>query len=113
METKKSIVVLAAEVIEELVKLQYSYNSICGYRASFKRICKFAEEKGEQHFSERLGRQYLKERYNCSVDYYSNPFPQTAKAAIRSIRLLGDYQLHGVIVRRIVKRKSYVKPPQF
>ncbi len=113
METKKSIVVLAAEVIEELVKLQYSYNSICGYRASFKRICKFAEEKGEQHFSERLGRQYLEERYNCSVDYYSNPFPQKAKAAIRSIRLLGDYQLHGVIVRRIVKRKSYVKPPQF
>ncbi len=113
METKSLIGVLAAEVVEELVKLNYSYNTICGYRASFKRICKFAEERGEHFFSEKLGRQYLKERYNCTIDYYTNPFPIKAKSAIRSVRLLGDYQLHGVIVRRIVKKKSYVKPPQF
>ena len=27
--------------------------------------------------------------------------------------MLGDYELHGVIIRRIVKKKGYVKPPQF
>lgn len=113
METKKPIVVLAAEVIEELVKMNYAYNSLCGLRASFKRICKFAEERGEQYFSEDLGRQYLKEKYNCTIDYYSSAFPPKTSHAIRSVRLLGDYQLHGVIVRKIVKRKSYVKPPQF
>jgi len=113
METKRPIGVLAAEVVEELVKLNYSYNTICGYRASFKRICKFAEERGEQYFTENLGRQYLKVRYNCTIDYYTKPFPIKAKSAIRSVRLLGDYQLHGVIIRRIVKKKRYVKPPQF
>ena len=35
------------------------------------------------------------------------------KAPIRFIRVLGDYKLHGVIIRRIVKKPGYVKPPQF
>lgn len=113
METKKPIEVLAAEVIGELKKLNYAYNTICGLRASFNRICTFARERGELFFSESLGKEYLKEKYDCTIDYYMEPFPKKAKEAIRSIRLLGDYQLHGVIVRRIVKRKGYVKPPQF
>ncbi|WP_150844749.1 tyrosine-type recombinase/integrase [Clostridium sp. UBA1353] len=29
------------------------------------------------------------------------------------IRVLGHYQLHGVLIRRIVKKPGYVKPPQF
>ncbi|MTI96611.1 MAG: integrase [Firmicutes bacterium] len=113
METRKPIDVLAVEVIEELKKLNYAYNTVCGFRASFGRICTFASNKGEQYFSENLGKEYLKERYNCTIDYYLEPFPKNAKEAIRAIRLLGDYQLHGIIVRRIVKRKGYVKPPQF
>lgn len=113
METRKPIEVLANEVIEELKKLNYAYNTICSMRASFRRICSFAREKDELYFSEELGKAYLKERYGCTIDYYLNPFPKKAKEAIRSVRLLGDYQLHGVIIRRIVKRKGYVKPPQF
>ena len=113
MEQKKPIEVLAAEVIEELKQLNYAYNTICGVRASFNRICAFARARGESYFSENLGKEYLKERYGCVADYYLESFPQKAKPAIRSIRLLGDYQLHGVIIRRIVKRKGYIKPLQF
>lgn len=113
METRKPIDALVLEVVEELKRLNYAYNTICGLRASFKRICAFAREKDEHYFSENLGRAYLKEKYDCTIDYYSEPFPKKAKEAIRSVRLLGDYQLHGVIIRRIVKRKGYVKPPQF
>lgn len=113
METRKPIEELAAEVVKELEKLNYAYNTICGLRASFNRICAFAREKGEIYFSENLGREYLKERYGCIIDYSQESFPKKGKQAIRSVRLLGDYQLNGVIIRRIVKRKGYVKPPQF
>lgn len=113
METRKPIEVLAAEVIEELKQLNYAYNTICGLRASFKRICAFARNRGELYFSENLGKEYLREKYSCTIDYYLESFPPKAKQAIRSIRLLGDYKLHGVIIRRIIKRKGYVKPPQF
>lgn len=113
METRKLIEVLAADVIEELKRLNYAYNTICGFRASFNRICAFARARDEQYFSENLGKEYLREKYGCTMDYYLEAFPKKAKGAIRSVRLLGDYQLHGVVIRRIIKRKGYVKPPQF
>ena len=113
METRKPIETLAAEVIEALKQLNYAYNTVCGIRASFNRICEFARDRNERYFSEELGKEYLKDKYGCTANYYLEPFPQKAKQAIRSIRLLGDYQLHRVVIRRIVKRKGYVKPPQF
>jgi len=113
MEKRKRIEVLVAEVIEKLKQLNYAYHTLCGYQASFSRICGFAQDKDEPYFSEELGREYLRKRYNYATDYYLETFPPKAKHAIRSIQMLGDYQLHGVILRRIVKKKGYVKPPQF
>jgi integrase/recombinase XerD len=113
LETRKSIEVLSAEVIKELEHLNYAYNTVCGLRASFNRICAFARDRNELYFSEDFGKEYLREKYSCTTDYHLQSFPQKAKQAIRSIRLLGDYQLHGVVIRRIKKRKGYVKPPQF
>lgn len=113
METRKPIEALAAEVIEALKQLNYAYNTVCGIRASFNRICAFARDRNELYFSEELGKEYLGIKYGCTTNYYLEPFPRKAKQAIRSIRLLGDYQLYGVIIRRIIKRKGYVKPPQF
>lgn len=113
METKKPIEVLAAKVIEELKRMNYAYNTICSTRASFNRICAYAQDRNERYFSEKLGKEYLREKYGCTIDYYQDAFPKKAKGAIRSVRLLGDYQLHDVVIRRIVKKKGYVKPPQF
>ena len=113
MEQRKPIESLAGEVIEKLEQLNYAHNTICGFRTSFNRICAFARDRDEVYFSEEFGKEYLRKRYGCKIDYYLEAFPPHTKEAIRSIRLLGDYQLHGVIIRRIVKRKGYVKPPQF
>jgi len=113
METKLTISELTAKVVEELTKLGYSYNSLCGFRSLFRRFQAFAQSQGEEFFSEELGKKFLEERYGCTVNYYLQSYPQGTKHAIRSIRLLGDYQLHGVIIRRIVKKPGYVKPPQF
>lgn len=113
METKLIINELVDKVLAELESLNYSYNSLCGFRAFYKRFIAFANEKGELYFSEALGREFLKEKYNCLINYYTETMPSQYKNPIRKIRVLGDYQLHGVIVRRIVKKPGYVKPPQF
>lgn len=113
METKLTINELAAKVLAELERLNYSYNSLCGFRAFYKRVIAFANEKEELYFSEKLGREFLKEKYDCTINYYTEAMPSQYKNPIRRIRILGDYQLHGVIVRRIVKKPGYVKPPQF
>jgi integrase/recombinase XerD len=110
---KLTINELVLKVIDELYRLDYAYNTICGYRALFKRFNAFAETCGEQYFSEELGLKFLKEQYRCTVNCYMETYPKGSKHAIRAIRLLGDYQLHGVIIRRVVKKPGYTKPPQF
>jgi len=104
---------LSKKVIKELENLNYTYNTICNYRTSFKRICNFAESVGTDYFTEEFGLLYLKKRYNCVLESFTQKQPQNVKHAIRSIRLLGDYQLHGVVIRRIIKTKAYVYPQQF
>ena len=113
MEKVLNLTQLSAKVLEELGRLNYAYNTVCQFRASFNRFIKFAETNNEFYFSEELGKKYLAERYECTVNYYLESYPKHAKHAIRSIRMLGDYQIHGIIIRRINKKKGYVKPPQF
>lgn len=112
METRLTID-LVAKVLSELERLNYAYNTLCGFRAFYKRVIAFANEKDETYFSEELGRRFLKEKYNCTIDYYKEAMTKVFKDPIRKIRVLGDYQLHGVFIRRIVKKPRYVKPPQF
>lgn len=113
MEKKFPIEELVSKALSELERLNYAYNTLCGYRSFYKRVILFAKEKDEIYFSEELGRDFLKEKYNCTVNYYKEAMPKKLRDPIRKIRILGDYQLHGVIIRRIVKKKGYVKPPQF
>lgn len=113
MTNSMNLIQLTEKVIKELEKLNYAYNTICGFRASFKRIIKYAESVGKVYFSEAFALSYLEERYNCKVASLTEVQPPGVKQAFRSLRLLGDYQLHGVIIRRIKKRTDYHKPPQF
>ena len=113
MEKKMTLIQLTNKVVEELENLNYAYNTICSFRASFKRIIKYAESIGEVYFSEAFALSYLEAKYNCKVNSLTEKQTSGAKNAFRSLRMLGDYQIHGVIIRRIKKRKGYHKPPQF
>jgi site-specific recombinase XerD len=113
MDGKLTIEELVAKVLTELERLKYSNASLCGFRTFYKRVIAFAKEKDELYFSEKLGSSFLIEKCNCTVNYYTEAMPKVNKGQIRCIRILGDYQLHGAIIRRIVKKPAYVKPPQF
>ncbi|MBZ9537206.1 tyrosine-type recombinase/integrase [Cytobacillus oceanisediminis] len=113
MNEKTPVEELVFNVLAELERLNYSYNSICGYRAFYKRVVAFATEKKEKYYSEELGSEFLKVKYDCTINYYVEAMPKFLRGPIRRIRVLGDYQLHGVIIRRIFKKPGYVKPSQF
>ena len=113
MKTKLPIEELVTKVLAELKRQNYSYNSLRRFRYFYKRVIAFACEKKEIYFSEELGRDFLKEKYGCTINYYAQAMPGTLQDPIRMIRVLGDFQLHGVIIRRIVKKPDYAKPQQF
>ncbi|MBW9154962.1 site-specific integrase [Clostridium tagluense] len=104
---------LISKVIMELKRLNYADSTIKCYSLLYKRVITFAKENEKSCFSEELGNDFLKVEYNCTVNYYEEALPKGVKHAIRMIRVLGDYQIHGVLIRRIVKKHGYVKPPQF
>ena len=113
METKVPIEKLVAKVLAEFKRLNYSCRYLARIKNFYKEVIAFAAEKNEKYFTEELGSEFLKEKYDCKTNIYTKEMSVTLKNHIRKIRILGDYQLHGVIVRRVVRRTRYIKPPQF
>jgi len=92
---------LIETVLQELRKLDYSENSILNYRRFYSRLARFAHEEGEAFYSEDLGSRYLLKHYDCRVNTITDTSPTSKlRMQIRYIRVLGDYQLHGIILRR-------------
>lgn len=92
---------LIESVLQELHKLGYSENTILNYRRFYKKVARFASEEGEVFYSEDLGSRYLLKYYDCSVNTITDTAPtRSLRIQIRYIRVLGDYQLHGIILRR-------------
>jgi len=113
VNSKPTINELIDQVLSELERLNYAHGSRRYFRSFYKKLSAFACQNDGIYFSEELGRKYLKEKYSCTVDYFTENMPRHLKDPIRKIRILGDYQLHGIILKRIVKKPGYIKPPQF
>lgn len=109
------ITTLIETVLQELRKLHYSENSILNYKRFYSRLARFAEEEGEAFYSEDLGSRFLLKYYDCRVNTITDTAPtRKLRAHIRYIRVLGDYQLHGVILRRkLGKLATTPCPAQF
>lgn len=101
MEPKLTLRELIDTVMQKMSELDYSHNTILNYQRFYRRFYDYAVDLGEKYFSEELGARYLKERYNCTHDtIHENSPAKNLRAPIRYIRVLGDYQIHGIILRR-------------
>ena len=102
-----------AIVLTKLEALNYSDHSLGRYKALYRKIIAYADEKNEKYYTEALGSDFLKEKYDCNINFYTEAMSERLRNTIRALRILGDYQLHGVIRRRMAKKPKYEKPPQF
>ncbi len=92
---------LISTILNRLKELDYSPNTITNYRRFYKRFLEYAHARGETYFTEALGRNYLHKFYDCDVDtIHENAPSKKQRVQIRYIRVLGDYQIHGNILRR-------------
>jgi site-specific recombinase XerD len=109
---KRTLKELIADVTNELIRLNYSDVSIrISYIIPWNRFLKYADELGEEYFTEKLGERYLSENYGYPQDYDGKP-TKPLKVNIRCIRILGDFQSHGVILRSL-KQKNYTYPDNY
>lgn len=111
-EQQIPIEILVHSVLTKLEELQYTKSVVREYRRCYNRLLRYAKSKGTVFYSEDLGREFLLEIFqhksDTDQDYTTSKF---LKSRIRILRVLGDFQLHGVIFRRKLGRLANTPIP--
>jgi integrase/recombinase XerD len=97
---------LIVSLEQELYRLRYNTGTIKYYRMMWKHIIAFSESEGVDHFTEDLGMRFLDRRYNFSELEKTGRLTQSIVNAFRVVRMIGDFQQHGSILRRYYKQKE-------
>jgi hypothetical protein len=102
---------LISDVTAEFERLEYTKLSVhTGYTIPWKRFLRYADERGEQYFSESLGERYLSDTHQYPQNY-SGKLPDRVKRDVRSIRVLGDFQAHHAILKSRGRADRNLPPP--
>jgi integrase/recombinase XerD len=113
MKSERPIRNLVSDILRELERLNYSENTRNGYRRLYRQVIDFADGTEESIYSEGLGNRFLRSSYKFDLDSYTVSSHRTFRNQTRCIRVLGDYQLHGAILRRRTTKIPHERTPQF
>ncbi len=94
------ITTLVTRVLAELERLQYSALSQTRYRRFYQRILAYAGERHIVDYSEDIGRQFFQACYACDWLDLPHPVPAKLHVPLRGLAMLGDMQMHRMILRR-------------
>lgn len=102
-------------VLQKMSEMDYAKQTILNYQRFYRRFLNFANERNEVYFTENLGSSFLLENYGCTHDtIHENSPTKKICVQVRYIRVLGDYQIHGIILRRkLGPTAASVCPKQF
>ncbi len=111
----KPLVELLRDLEQEMLRLNYSQNSIKFYRSRWQMLLRFAEERDETFFSESLGMDFLEKHFHILEKDSNRKFSQAEAQELRIIRVIGDFQLHRTILRRYHnhKHREILTEPNF
>ncbi len=76
-------------------------------------LLEFAEERDEAYYSERLGIDFVEKYFNILEKNFEGVLSQSEVQNLRVIRMLGDFQLHGSVLRRYYKHKEILHNQHF
>ena len=79
----------------------------------WQKLTNFADEQGETYYSERLGIDFVVKYFNILEKNFEEVLTQREVQNLRVIRMLGDFQLHGTILRRYYKHKELLHNSHF
>ncbi|PSR27811.1 MAG: hypothetical protein C7B46_19270 [Sulfobacillus benefaciens] len=98
---------------KELERLHYTLETRRYYRRVWRHIATFLEEQGAMQFTEGLGLRFLEARYDYPVLEETGQLTQSIINIGRVVRMLGDFQQHGSILRRYYKQRQLLQTSLF
>ena len=100
---------LTKRLEKELYRLHYTEASVMQYRRMWRRITTFFEQEGIDYFTEEAGMHFLDEHFNFFELEKAGNLTQSIINVFRIVRMLGDFQQHGSILRRYYKQKELLQ----
>lgn len=110
---KKLLTELLHDLEQEMIRLGYSTGSMQFYKRHWNKLIQFAEERGESFYSEQLGLDFVEQHFHIFEKEFNQGLSQMEVQKLRIIRMVGDFQLHGAILRRYYKHKDILTEPSF
>jgi len=111
--SKKDLQDLIHCLEKELLRLGYTKGSMSFYKNRWQMLLEFAKEQGQVYYSERLGIDFLEKRFNLLEKDFEGELKQSEVQNLRVIRMLGDFQLHGTVLRRYYSHKEILHNSYF
>ena len=93
--------------------MDYTEGSLLFYQSRWQRLLDFAHEQGEIYYSEKLGLDFVEKKFNILQKDFDGCLKQSEVQNLRIIRMLGDFQLHGSVLRRYYKHKKILHNSSF
>ncbi len=110
---KSTLVELLHDLEQEMLRLKYSNDSMKFYRKRWLMFLRFAQEQGEIFYSERLGIDFIEKHFHILEKDFNHTLSQIDTQNLRTIRVIGDFQLHRTILRRMLKHKDILTDQYF
>lgn len=97
---------------QELIRVGYKDATLNYYRENWKRIITYFDERGEQFFSETTAMQYVDGKCDFFAKEKAGLLTQSNIYLFRIIRMMGDFQQHGIVLRRYHRSLSRINNPK-
>ncbi len=109
---KQPIRELVNSLEQELLRVGYKDATLNYYRDNWKRIITYFDEHGEKFFSEEAAMRYVDEKCDFFAKEKAGLLTQSNIYLFRIVRMMGDFQQHGVVMRRYHRSLSRVNNPK-
>ena len=101
---------LVREVRTELIRVKYKEQRINLYESIWENLGHFMGKRRREYFDMKIGLQFLKNEYGITVFKHLS---SSQGVKVRAVNMLGEYQLHGIILsKKRIMGKDYYPPVQ-
>lgn len=97
---------------QELIRVGYKDATLNYYRNNWRRIITHFDERGEEFFSETIAMQYVDGKCDFFAKEKAGLLTQSNIYLFRIVRMMGDFQQHGTVLRRYHRSLSRVNKPE-
>ena len=102
---------LVTSLEKELIRMGYAEGTLKYYRMNWKMIIAHFDKIGEGYYSETTAMEYMDKKCDFFRKEQAGELTQSNIYLFRIIRMIGDFQQHGAVLRRYERSLSKVNDP--